>query len=251
MYWFLRDCLTMTRRSVRHTFRNVDSLITGIMLPVAIMIIFVVIFGGAIDTGTSYVNYIVPGVILTCVAYGSSSTAMIVARDMTGGLFNRFRSLPMSQVSMIIGHVNGSVLRNAISSILVFGVAFLLGFRPTATFTEWLFIGGLLLLVIITISWMSSIFGLIVKSVDAAMGVSFGVMFLPYISSAFVPLTTLPSWIHGFAENQPMTPIIDTLRVLLIGTSTDKWELAVLWPLGVLVVSYVIAATVLRFRAKR
>lgn len=251
MYWFLRDCITMTRRSTRHTFRNVDSLITGVMLPVMIMVIFVVIFGGAINTGTSYVNYIVPGVILTCVAYGSSSTAMIVARDMTGGLFNRFRSLPMSQIAMIVGHVNGSILRNTISSILVFGVAFVLGFRPTATPLEWLAVAGLLLLVIAAISWMSSIFGLIVKSVDAAMGASFGVMFLPYISSAFVPLSTLPSWIHGFAENQPMTPIIDTLRGLLVGASTDKWELAVAWPLGVLVVSYIVVTIMLRFRSKQ
>lgn len=250
MFWFLRDSLTMTRRSVRHAFRNVDSLITGIMLPVMIMIIFVVIFGGAITTGTSYVNYIVPGVILTCVGYGSSSTAMIVARDMTGGLFNRFRSLPMSQMSMLVGHVNGSVIRNSVSTMLVFGVAFLLGFRPDATPIEWVFVAGLLLLVIVAISWLSAIFGLIVKSVDAASGVSFGIMFLPYISSAFVPLATLPVWIRGFAEHQPMTPIIDTLRGLLIGTSTETWSHAVLWSLAILVISYAVCAGILRIRTR-
>lgn len=250
MYWFMRECFTMTHRSIRHTFRNVDSLITGIALPVMIMIIFVVIFGGAINTGTAYVNYIVPGVILTCVGYGSSSTAMIVARDMTGGLFNRFRSFPMSQISILVGHVNGSIVRNVISSVLVFGVAFALGFRPTASFTEWWLVAGLLLLVIVALSWLSAIFGLIVKSVDAASGVSFGIIFLPYISSAFVPLATLPVWIRGFAENQPMTPIIDTLRGLLIGTPTDMWQLAVIWSIGILVVSYGVVTIILRFRTR-
>jgi ABC-2 type transport system permease protein len=250
MYWFIRDCITMTHRSVRHTFRNVDSLITGVILPVVIMILFVVIFGGAINTGTAYVNYIVPGVVLTCVGYGSSSTAMIVARDMTGGLFNRFRSLPMSQISMLIGHVNGSIIRNSIATVLVFGMAFILGFRPTATLLEWLLVAGLLLLVIMAISWLSAIFGLIVKSIDAAAGVSFGVMFLPYISSAFVPLATLPVWIRGFAETQPMTPIIDTLRGLLIDTPTDMWLLAVVWSLSVLIASFGAAMVVLRLRTR-
>jgi ABC-2 type transport system permease protein len=250
MYWFIRDCLTMTLRSIRHTFRNTDSLITGVLLPVIIMILFVVIFGGAINTGTSYVNYIVPGVILTCIGYGSSSTAMIVARDMTGGLFNRFRSLPMSQMSVLIGHIHGSMVRNTLSTALVFGMAFILGFRPTATPAEWLLVAGLLLLVIMAISWLSAIFGLIVKSVDAASGVSFGIMFLPYISSAFVPLATLPVWIQGFAQNQPMTPIIDTLRGLLIGTPTGMWQLAVAWSIGVLAFSYVTVAIILRNRLR-
>ena len=250
MFWFIRNCLTMGRRSMRHTFRNVDSLITGIVLPVSIMIMFVVIFGGAIDTGTQYVNYIVPGVILTCIGFGSSSTAIIVARDMTGGLFNRFRSLPMSQSSILMGHVAGSVVRNSISAILVFAVAFALGFRPTADLDEWLLVAGLLLLVILAISWLSAIFGLIVKSVDAATGVSFGMTFVPYVSSAFVPLDTLPVWLQGFAQNQPMTPIIDTLRGLLIGTSTDMWGAAVIWTLGVLITSYIVASIILRFRGR-
>lgn len=247
---YLHNCLTMSRRSIRHTFRNVDALITGIMLPVAILVLFVVIFGGAIDTGTSYVNYIVPGVILTCVGYGASSTAMIVARDMTTGLFNRFRSLPISLSSVLIGHVVGSTVRNIISTILVFLVAFALGFRPNADLTEWLAVAGLLLLVIVAISWLATIFGLLVKSIDAASGISFSIMFLPYISSAFVPLHTLPSWLQGFAENQPFTPIIETLRGLLIGTSTETWPAAVAWTVGVLVVTYFIAIALLRARAR-
>lgn len=247
---YLHNCLTMSRRSIRHTFRNVDALITGIMLPVAILVLFVVIFGGAIDTGTSYVNYIVPGVILTCVGYGASSTAMIVARDMTTGLFNRFRSLPISLSSVLIGHVVGSMVRNGISTILVFLVAFALGFRPNADPVEWLAVVGLLLLVIAAISWLATIFGLLVKSIDAASGISFTIMFLPYISSAFVPLHTLPLWLRGFAENQPFTPIIETLRGLLIGTSTETWPIAVAWSVGVLIAAYFIAIILLQMRAR-
>lgn len=240
----------MSRRSIRHTFRNVDALITGIVLPVAILVLFVVIFGGAIDTGTSYVNYIVPGVILTCICYGASSTAMIVARDMTTGLFNRFRSLPIRLSSVLNGHVTGSMVRNSISTVLVFIAAFALGFRPNADPLEWLAVAGLLLLVIAAISWLSTIFGLLVKSIDAATGIAFSIMFLPYISSAFVPLNTLPSWLQGFAEHQPFTPIIETLRGLLIGTSTETWPIAVAWSVGGLIVCYSIAIALLKMRAR-
>jgi ABC-2 type transport system permease protein len=250
MLSYTHNCFTMSRRSIRHTFRNVDALITGIMLPVAILVLFVVIFGGAIQTGTSYVNYIVPGVILTCVGYGASSTAMIVARDMTTGMFNRFRSLPISLSSILIGHVIGSMVRNTISTILVFAVAFALGFRPDANLGEWLAVIGLLLLVIAAISWLATIFGLLVKSIDAAAGISFTIMFLPYISSAFVPLHTLPQWLQGFAEHQPFTPIIETLRGLLIGTSTDTWPIALAWSIGVLIFTYFIAIVLLRIRAR-
>ncbi|HEU5121973.1 MAG TPA: ABC transporter permease [Candidatus Saccharimonadales bacterium] len=240
----------MSRRSIRHTFRNVDALITGIMLPVAILVLFVVIFGGAIQTGTSYVNYIVPGVILTCVGYGASSTAMIVARDTTTGLFNRFRSLPIGLSSVLIGHVVGSMVRNSISTILVFAVALALGFRPNADLGEWLAVIGLLLLVIAAISWLAVIFGLLVKSIDAASGISFTIMFLPYISSAFVPLHTLPTWLKGFAEHQPFTPMIETLRGLLIGTSTETWPTALGWSAGILLLTYLLAILLLKMRAQ-
>lgn len=247
---YLQNCLVMSRRSIRHTFRNVDALITGIMLPIVILVLFVIVFGGAVDTGTSYVNFIVPGVILVCIGYGASSTAMIVARDMTTGLFDRFRSLPIHLSSVLVGHVVGSTTRNIISTALVFGAAFALGFRPTANFIEWLAVIGLVILVILAISWLSVIFGLIVKSVDAASGIAFSIMFLPYISSAFVPLHTLPTWLQGFAQYQPFTPIIDTLRGLLIGGSTDMWVIAVAWSLAVLIASFATAMVLLRVRAR-
>lgn len=250
MFLYIRNCLTMSRRSIRHTFRNVDALITGIVLPSTLLVLFVVIFGGAINTGTSYVNYIVPGVILTCVCYGASSTAMIVARDMTTGLFNRFRTLPIRLSSVLIGHVVGSIVRNGISTVLVFLVAFALGFRPNADPLEWLAAAGLLLLVITAISWIAAILGLIVKSIDAASGISFSIMFLPYISSAFVPLHTLPSWLQGFAQHQPFTPVIETLRGLLIGTPNTTWIAAIAWTIGTLLSVYLVALLLLRMRTQ-
>lgn len=245
---FVRDSFTMTRRSFQHIFRSVDSLITGLMLPIIITLLFVIVFGGAISTGTEYINYIVPAVILTCVGYGSSTTAMIVAQDMTTGLIDRFRSLPMARSTLLIGHVNGSLIRNAISALLTIGVAFLLGFRPDATFWEWLTVIALLIAIVLAFSWLSILFGLIVKSVDAAAAMAFIVMFLPYISSGFVPLHTLPDWLQGFATNQPMTPIIDSLRGLLIGTPTDSLGLAFLWSFIILIISYLAAMTVYRRR---
>lgn len=246
MRQFIRDCLTMSQRSIRHTFRNADSLIASIALPVAIMLLFVIIFGGAISTGTSYVNYIVPGVILTCISFGSSNTAVIVARDMNGGLFNRFRSLPMSLSSVAVGHVMGSVARNSMAMVLVYIVALLLGFRPTASPPEWVSVIGLLLLVIMAINWLTTVFGLLVKNVDAASGMSFGLMFLPYVSSAFVPLSTLPIWLQGFAQQQPLTPIIDTLRGLLVGGPTHSWVAAVVWPIGTIIVCHGLTVLLLK-----
>lgn len=252
LYWLASDWLTSVRRSIRHIFRNVDSLITGLALPVAIMILFVIIFGGSINTGVDYVNYIVPGVILTCVGYGSSTTAMIVAHDMVGGLFERFRTLPIARSSMLIGHVIGSLIRNSMSAVLVFGVALLVGFRPNADLLEWGAVAGLLILAILMFSWLSVIFGLLVKSVDAAAAVSFGIIFLPYISSAFVPVHTLPGWLQGFAEHQPLTPVIETVRSLLIGTPMgDSWIAALLWMGSILIVSMTFALALFKRKARR
>lgn len=251
LFWLYSDWLTAIQRSLRHIFRNIDSLITAMILPVSILILFVLVFGGAVQTGTEYVNYIVPGVILTCVAYGSSTTAMIVNRDMTGGLFNRFRTLPIAQSSILVGHVTSSLVRNSMSAILVFGVALLLGFRPTATPTEWLAVAGILALVILVVSWLAVGFGIIAKSVDSTVVISFAIMLLPYLSSAFVPVSTLPSWLQGFAEYQPSTPIIETLRSLLIGTPTDKAPLAIAWCVGLLIVFMSASLLLYRIKAKR
>lgn len=252
LYWLISDWLTAIVRSIRHIFRNADSLITGIVLPIIIMLLFVVVFGGAISTGTAYINYVVPGVIMTCVGYGSTTTAMIINRDITSGVFDRIRTLPIARSSLLVGHVTGSLLRNIISAILVFAVAVGIGFRPNASPVEWLVVAALLALVILAISWLSVIIGLITKSADAASGATFSIMFLPYLSSAFVPVDTLPHWLRGFAENQPITPIIETLRGLLIGTPiNDSAAAAVTWALAILLVSFVTAMVIFRVKSRR
>ncbi|HEX2773594.1 MAG TPA: ABC transporter permease [Micromonosporaceae bacterium] len=246
-----RNVRTMIGRSVRLTRRNVDAMITSLMLPVMLMLVFVYLFGGAIDTGTKYVTYVVPGVLLLCAGFGSSLTAVTVCTDMTNGIIDRFRSMDVGGAALITGHVVASTLRNLASTVLVFGVAFLIGFRPSAGPIDWLAALGVLLLFILALSWFSAAIGLLAKTPDAAGGYTFMVMFLPYASSAFVPVDTMPSWLHGFAHNQPVTPIIETMRGLLldlpVGTNP---ALAVAWCSGIIVVSVVLSAVFFRLRTK-
>jgi ABC-2 type transport system permease protein len=198
----------MAGRGLRLSRRNPDAVITSLALPVLPMLLFVYLFGGAIQTGTRYVTYVVPGVLLLCAGFGASMTAVGVTNDMTGGIIDRFRSMDVAGASVLAGHVAASVVRNLASTVLVFGVAFLVGFRPSAGPLDWVAAAGVLLL------------------------------FLPYPSSAFVPIHTMPTWLHGFADNQPVTPVIETLRGLLLGlpVGTSPWR-AVAWCLGILVAS--------------
>lgn len=251
LLWTLSDGWTMFRRNLKHIFRHPDSLFMSIALPIILMLMFVFVFGGAIQTGSAYVNYIVPGIIITCVGYGSSTTAMGVCQDMVGGLFERFRSMPIHPSSLLVGHVAGSFVRNVISTALVIVVALLVGFRPNAGWLEWLSVIGYLSLFLLSISWLSVVFGLLAKSVETASSFSFFIMFLPYISSAFVPTETMPSWLHGFADNQPMTPLIETLRGLLIGTpiGENSW-LAIAW-FGILLIVSFTASMIIFRRRKR
>jgi ABC-2 type transport system permease protein len=232
------DALTMIGRCLRLSRRNIEALITSLMLPVMLMLLFVYLFGGAIETGTAYVTYVVPGVLLLCAGFGSSLTAVSVSHDMKGGIVDRFRSMDVSGAALLAGHVAASVVRNMASTVLVFGVAFLIGFRPDAGPLEWVGAAGILLLFILAISWLSAAIGLLAASPEAASGFTFFVMFLPYPSSAFVPIRTMPSWIHGFARHQPTTPVIETIRGLLLGTpiGSSAWQ-AVAWCLGILLVS--------------
>ncbi|HEX7744292.1 MAG TPA: ABC transporter permease [Micromonosporaceae bacterium] len=243
--------LPMIDRAVRLTRRNVDAMITSLMLPVMLMLVFVYLFGGAIDTGTKYVTYVVPGVLLLCAGFGSSLTAVTVCNDMTGGIIDRFRSMDVGGAALITGHVVASTLRNLASTVLVFGVAFLIGFRPSAGPLDWLAAVGVLLLFILALSWFSAAVGLLAKTPDAAGGYTFMVMFLPYASSAFVPIDTMPSWLHGFARNQPITPIIETMRALLldlpVGSNPAR---AVAWCSGIIAVSVVLSAVFFRLRTK-
>ena len=246
------DSVTMIRRSLRHTVRNPDALLMAVVLPVLLMLLFVHVFGGAIETGTDYVNYVVPGIILLCTGYGAAATAVDVASDMTEGIIDRFRSLPILSSAVLTGHVVASVARNAFSTVLVFGVAWLSGFRPTATPVEWLGVAAVLLLFVLAMSWLSVALGLLARSVEAASGFTFFVLFLPYLSSAFVPTGTMPAVLRAVADHQPVTPIIETLRGLLLGTpvGSSGW-LAVAWCGGLLVVSFALSAALFRRRTAR
>jgi ABC-2 type transport system permease protein len=239
----------MVGRSVRLSARNLDALLTSLMLPIILMLLFVYLFGGAIDTGTRYVTYVVPGVILLCAGFGASTTAVSVSLDMKNGIIDRFRAMDVRGAAVLAGHVAASVARNLASTLLVLGVAIAIGFRPNASPLDWLAAAGVLLLFILAISWLSAAFGLLAKSPEAAAGFTFLVMFLPYPSSAFVPIDTMPSWLHGFARHQPTTPVIETLRGLLVGTpvGSSAWP-AVAWCGGITLVSVALAAFLFRSR---
>ena len=243
----LTDSRVMIVRSLRHTARNLDMMLTAVMLPVVLMLLFVYVFGGAMNTGTEYVNYVVPGIILLCAGFGASSTATSVAGDMENGIIARFRSMPIASSSVLVGHVVASIVRNLVATTLVVGVAFAVGWRPHASLVEWVAAIGMVVLFVLAISWLAAGFGLLVKSVEAANAFTFVLMFLPYVSSAFVPTETMPSALHGFAEHQPVTPIIETLRGLWMGTpiGNDAW-LALAWCAGILIASYLWAAWLFR-----
>lgn len=227
-------------RGVRHSLRNAEALIMAIALPIMLMLMFTYIFGGAIDPSGNYVTYVVPGIILLCAGFGSSSTAVDVADDMTNGIIERFRSMPIKSIHVITGHVVASLARNLLATGIVFGVAFLVGFRSDASFMEWLGAIAIISLFILAFTWLFAAIGLVASSPSAAGSYGFALLFLPYVSSAFVPTETMPSWIRGVAENQPITPVTETIRGLLNGqldSSYVWWALG--WCLVILVSSYI------------
>ncbi|MGW2018669.1 ABC transporter permease [Streptomyces sp. NPDC001927] len=245
------DALTMTGRGLRLGRRNIDAVITSMMLPIILMLVFVYFFGGAIDTGTRYVTYVVPGVLILCSGFGSAGTGVSVSEDMKGGIIDRFRSLDIGGTPILAGHVGASVARNLVATVLVFGVAFAIGFRPSATPLGWLAALGLLVAFITAISWFAAAAGLLARTPEAAGGITFFMMFLPYPSSAFVPVETMPSWLHGFAEHQPVTPLIESMRGLLLDqpVGNTPW-IALAWCAGILAVSVAASGALFRHRTK-
>jgi ABC-2 type transport system permease protein len=243
------DSAAMVGRSVRHTVRNLESLLMSVILPVVLMLMFVYVFGGAIDPSGNYANYVVPGIILLCTGYGAASTAVDVAQDMAEGVVDRFRSMPILSSAVLTGHVVASVARNTLATALVIGVAFLTGFRPDAGVIEWLAVAGMLLLWVLALSWVAVCFGLIARTVEGANGFTFLVLFLPYLSSAFVPVETMKAGLRAVAANQPVTPITETLRGLLLGTpiGSHGWQ-AVLWCGALLIGAYAAASVLFRRR---
>ncbi|SER82518.1 ABC-2 type transport system permease protein [Lentzea xinjiangensis] len=229
--------LTMIGRSIRLGRRNLDLVIMAIVLPVLMMSLFVYVFGGAISSVQSYVDYVVPGIVVLCTGYGATSTAMSVADDMKKGVVDRFRSMPISGAAVLTGHVVASLARNAVATFAVVLVAVLMGFRPTASIGAWALALGLLLLYVLALSWLAAGFGLIARSVESASLLGFAMLFLPYLSSAFVPVTTMPPWLRAVSEHQPVTPVIETVRALLTGAPAESGWLALAWSGGLLVVA--------------
>ncbi|HVE30979.1 MAG TPA: ABC transporter permease [Mycobacteriales bacterium] len=243
------DSAAMIGRSVKHTVRNLESLLMSVILPVVLMLMFVYVFGGAIDPSGDYANYVVPGIILLCTGYGAASTAVDVARDMTEGVVDRFRSMPILSSAVLTGHVVASLARNTLATVLVIGVAFLTGFRPDAGVLEWLAVAGMLVLWVLALSWVAVCFGLIARTVEGANGFTFLVLFLPYLSSAFVPVETMRAGLRAVAANQPVTPITETLRGLLLGTPVGSygWQ-ALAWCAGLLLAAFAAATILFRRR---
>jgi ABC-2 type transport system permease protein len=233
---------TLITRCLRLSLRNVDGLMTALALPVMLMVMFVCFFGGAIHTGTRYIDYVVPGVLLVCVGFGAGTTAVSVAQDMAGGITDRLRSMDVRGESLISGHVVASVARNLSSAALAVGVAFALGFHSGAGAGRWLAATGILALFVLAISWTAAAIGILVRSAETAQGVTFLVSFLPYPSSAFVPIHTMPSWLRGFASHQPVTAVIDTLRALLTGAPVgpSAWH-AVAWSAAIMALAVPLA----------
>jgi ABC-2 type transport system permease protein len=247
--WAVTDATTMVVRSLRLSTRNVDGLITSLMLPVMLMLVFVFLFGGAIETGTSYVNYVVPGVILLSAAFGSAMTAVSISADLSTSIIDRFRSMAIVPSSVLFGHVVASLVRNLASTAIVIGVAIAIGFRPSAGPIEWLAAIGLLSLFILAMSWFSAAIGILARTPDAASGFTFVALFLPYVSSAFVPVETMPTWLRAFAETQPVTPMIEAVRGLLTGTEIGSSGIsAVAWWGGIALVFCALAAWLYRRR---
>ncbi|MEV0316859.1 ABC transporter permease [Streptomyces sp. NPDC050658] len=244
------NALIMTGRAIRISRRNVDALITSLALPVMLLLIFVYFFGGAIETDTgAYVTYVVPGVLLLCAGFGSSNTAIAVTEDLKGGIIDRFRSLDIGGVPILTGHVLASVARNLLATTLVLALAFAIGFRPSATPAGWPAAAAILLAFILALSYLSATVGLLAKSPEAAGGFTFFVSFLPYPSSAFVRTDTMPTWLQPFAENQPVTQVIESLRGLLLNEPVGHtpW-VALTWCAGILLGSVVGAGVLFRRR---
>lgn len=254
LYWLISDSWVMTKRSVTHIIRSLDQVMSLIMFPIMFMLLNRYVLGGAIDTGNlTYANYLFAGIFVQTLAFGANYTTINLAVDMKEGIVDRFKSLPMASSSLLIGHVTADLFRNIISGVIIVLAGFLVGFRPNATITEWMLVAGLALVFTLAISWLSAILGLAVKSLEAAQWIGFVIIMpLTFISSAFVPTETMPSVLRAFAENQPLTHVINAIRSWLVGSPMDNSALlALIWSVGIIAVSMPIAAYMFRRTTSR
>lgn len=249
--WTVHDTAAMVRRSLRRTLREPDALFLSVALPVILLLLFVYVFGGAIETGSAYVDYVVPGIVLLCAGFGAAGTAVTVAADMTEGLVERLRTTPVHPAAVLTGHVVAGVARNLLATTLVVGLAHVVGFRAAAGPGDWLRVTGLIVLYILAFTWVAVCLGLVASSPEAASGYAMTLQFLPYLSSAFVPTDTMPSVLRAIAEHQPVTSVTDTVRAWLLGwPGADPW-VALAWCVGILVVARATAVVLFRRSARR
>jgi ABC-2 type transport system permease protein len=246
--YFFSDSVVLLGRSLRHVTRSLDTIITTAIMPIAFMLLFVYVFGGAIKSGSaSYVSYVLPGILIITVATGISYTAYRLFLDMRSGIFERFHSMPIARSSVLWAHVLTSLVANLISLVVVVLVALLMGFRSGAGVLAWLEVAGILILFTLALTWLAVIPGLTAKSIDGASAFSYPLIFLPLISSAFVPTDTMPGPVRVFAEYQPVTSIVNTIRDLFTQqpVGNDIWA-ALAWCVGVLIVAYIFAMVIYR-----
>jgi ABC-2 type transport system permease protein len=248
------DSRVMIKRCIRRSLRDSEAFFTALLLPIVLMLLFVYVFGGALNTGGDYVDYVVPGLIVLCAGFGAGTTAVAVATDMSNGIVDRFRSMPIKGASILLGQTVASLARNLIATTLVIGVGLAIGWRPKASVGDWVAAAAMIVLFALALSWLATAVGLLARSAEAANSFTIVLMFIPYVSTAFVPADTMPTVLRGFAEHQPFTPIVETMRGLWMGqTSTgtsvthEAW-IAVAYCVGILAMSSVAAAWLFRHR---
>jgi ABC-2 type transport system permease protein len=236
----LGDTVVMLDRSIKHVIRSLDTIITVTVMPIAFLLLFRYVFGGAIQAGTdNYTNYLMPGVLLIAIASGISYTGFRLFNDMKSGIFERFHSMPIARSSVLWGHVLTSLVSNGISVAVIIGVGLVIGFRSSAGLVAWLAVVGILTVFTLALTWLAIVAGLCASTPDGATAFSYPIIVLPFISSAFVPTGTMPGPVRAFAENQPVTAIVDSMRALSgqQPVGTDIWT-ALAWCAGILVIAY-------------
>jgi len=250
----VNDSLIMIRRSSTHIIRNTDQLLGAFFQPIMFLVLFAAVFGGAISKalppGTNYLDFLMPGIIVQTLAFGSTTTAVAICNDLQKGIIDRFRSLPMSSLAVLNGHVAADLLRNTISTVVMLLVGLVIGFRSGASFTDWLQIAGIVLLFTLAFSWLSAIVGLVARSVEAVQWLTFVLVFpLTFASTTFVPAEGMHPILKVFAENQPITQIVEAVRALMLGEPIGNYGwLSVAWSVGILVVAVPLASYLFRRR---
>lgn len=248
LYWAISDLSVFIGRSIKHIFKNKDQLLGLTIQPIMFMLLFRYVFGGAIETGGSYVNFLVAGILVQSIAFGSLTTSISVATDLQKGIIDRIKSLPILSWGLMMGHVSADLLRNIIQSSVMIAVGFVVGFRPVASFTEWLLIIGIILLFTFAMSWIAAIMGLLAKSIESVQWMGFFFVFpLTFASAAFVPTDTMPVWLQLFAKNQPVTHVIEAIRALMIGTPVGNHVIiSAIWCIAIILIAIPVAGRLFR-----